>query len=307
LSLKLRPECIGCLLTVRLNEIARSSKSEDEALRKGLAFVERAVRLMKESIELTRLATKLYRCAIELCPEIVDYYRELKRSSVKEALSRLEGYKSRMKGLEGYERFELAVKIAIAGNMLDSGVAGHEPRWLDPADVARTGLVMDSSKELYELVCRGGRRILYLLDNAGEAVLDYVLAEELERLGNAVVVAVKSEPGFQNDITMDDVVTSGLLELFERSGIKVVETGTSASSIHLDEVSCDFKRELGEADLVIAKGMAHYEYIADEKLSKPVFFLLTPKCEVVSNAIGAPRGSFVVTKKDQKRQLEPPQ
>jgi len=280
-------ECVPCLLAVRLSVIARSPSESKVA--KSLALLERALEVFKSEKELTKVSTKLYRIVLELSPEVAEAYKEARRRSIAEALRRLESFLKVVEEARGLERLKLAAKAAIAGNLADSGVWGHTPTFPSVEQVLRFELAIDASEKLLEAASRS-RRALYLLDNAGEAVLDYVLVSVFEELGNEVVVAVKKDPGFQDDVTESDIAETPLSQLFKR----VVSTGTSASSIHLEEVSRELLEELKQADFVVAKGMAHFEYLSELDLGKPVFFLLVPKCDVVARAVGAPRGSFAL-------------
>ncbi len=287
----LKPECISCILSIRLKEIVASTVDSGEAYSRCLCFLERAWRVFRDEREATKCATKVFRLVLEIAPEIKDYYRRIKWESIDNAKKLLSKYTSLLDGLEGYDRFRLAIKLAIAGNSLDTGVAEYKPpKTVDPELILSIPITFDHSKKLYSLVKNGGLRIMYLLDNAGESVMDTVLVSELRDMGNVVVGVVKSEPGFQNDVTIGDIEYGGLRNRFD----KVIETGTSASSIHLEEVSREFREELEKADLVIAKGMAHYEYLSTIDLGRTVYYLLIPKCMVIANSIGVRKSTYVV-------------
>jgi uncharacterized protein with ATP-grasp and redox domains len=61
----------------------------------------------------------------------------------------------------------------------------------------------------------------------------------------------------------------------------------------LEEVSPSFCRLLDRADLILAKGMGHFETLSHHKDSR-IFFLLQAKCGPVAAALQVPVGSFVV-------------
>ena len=75
----------------------------------------------------------------------------------------------------------------------------------------------------------------------------------------------------------------------------LVETGSDAASIFMNELGKEAKDTLKTADLVIAKGMAHYEYLSDKLnlLGKPVLFLLRAKCRPVASSLGVRVGDYV--------------
>ncbi|MEM4475500.1 MAG: ARMT1-like domain-containing protein [Fervidicoccaceae archaeon] len=287
-AMRVNPQCFGCLLSVRLRELIECAERDGALPSLVSLFLRRAAAIFESESELTKLATKLYRELISLAPCVVESHRARKRESIREALLRLGAYSARLETLRGEKRFAAAVRVALAGNLLDSGVAGHEPSWIEPNEVEVSELEIDHVPELYRLVSRG-LKVLYLLDNAGEAVFDSLLVEEMTKLGCEVVAAVKSEPGFQNDVTINDVKETPLKSLFPT----VIETGTNASSVHLDEVSAEFLEELRSCNIVVAKGMSHYEYLTEIHVGRPVFHLLVAKCDVVARSLGVQRGSFV--------------
>ncbi len=289
----LRPECISCILTVRLRELRTCVRESSRAYELSVRFLERAWRVFKDVREATRCATELYRIVLELCPGVVDYYRDVKRRSIDYALKYYDAYKSLLDGLDGYDLFRIAVKIAISGNLLDTGVAEYKPpEAIGLEEILSTPIAIDHTRKLYNQLSSGGYRILYLLDNAGESVLDTILASVLRSYGNRVVGVVKSDPGFQNDVTASDAEYAGLHKYFDR----VMETGSSSASIHLDLVSREFLNELDTADIIISKGMAHYEYLTDieEEIGKQVYYLLVPKCNVIAGCLGVSRYKYIV-------------
>jgi len=48
------------------------------------------------------------------------------------------------------------------------------------------------------------------------------------------------------------------------------------------------------SNIIIAKGMAHYEYLSETPLRSKTFFLLRAKCKVVARELGVSVGGYVV-------------
>ena len=128
-----------------------------------------------------------------------------------------------------------------------------------------------------------------MFDNAGEAVLDIPLIKILRSMGNKVIGIAKEDPGFQNDLTISDALEAGLDKYVD----ELLSTGYPGSSIHWDKISNEAKTKIKEADIVVAKGMAHWEYIIEIDLGKPVYHLLVPKCSVIAETLGTRRGTLV--------------
>lgn len=179
-----------------------------------------------------------------------------------------------------------AVRIAIAGNIIDAGPSDEVPTvadlWATTQRVLAAPLAIDHLAALRAELERTPW-VLYLADNAGETVFDRVLIEAL-RL--PVTYAVKSGPTL-NDATRSDAFAAGL-----GTTARVVEIGCDAPGTSLDLCSGEFRRMFASAPLVLAKGQANYESLSDA--GPRVFNLLQVKCPVIAADIGAPVGGVVV-------------
>ncbi len=289
--MRIYPECVPCILGVRIKEMINAGRRDR---RLALELMEYFADILRQGIdEGTIVSSMLYNWLIQRVPEVVEYYRKLKLETINRAMDSLPVYEGLLDGLEGYDEFRMAVKIAALGNLFDTGVMGHEsPTQLSVEDIFQARISLDHTKKLYNLVKRGGLKIMYLLDNASEAVLDTVLIDLIRRYRNYVVAVAKDEPGFQNDLTIDDAVYAGI----DRVADELISTGTNSSSIFLDKISSELIEKLRESDLIIAKGMAHYEYISlvENRLPvKTIFYILVPKCKPVADAVGGAKGTIV--------------
>jgi uncharacterized protein with ATP-grasp and redox domains len=213
-----------------------------------------------------------------------DPYRQAKHDANRFALQLLPGLRRKIEAAPN--PFGLAVRIAIAGNIVDLGVKSELPqRDVDAAlNEAMTDSVDATALERLERRARGARSILYLADNAGEIVFDRLLIERLPM--DRVTVAVKKSPVI-NDATREDAAAAGLTDLVE-----VVDNGSDAPGTILDQCSLSFQRRFAEADLVIAKGQGNYETL--NNVRREVFFLLKVKCRVIARDIGCPVGRIVL-------------
>ncbi len=183
--------------------------------------------------------------------------------------------------------FESRIRLAIAGNILDFGIycdldiasalevvkqAFAKP--LDSAAVKRVKERMDSAE-----------RILYVLDNCGEAVFDRVFMEPYRE---KIVLGVRGCNVF-NDVTREDLKDCGL-EGFTKG---VVSNGPEGyPGVILQEASEDFLKEFNSADLVISKGQGNFETLSDS--TAPIAFLFLAKCPVVLREINAELHSIQV-------------
>jgi len=235
------------------------------------------------------VATRIFRF-LKSESGVDDPYREEKHIANMEGLKLLENIEQHVENMEtSIRKIDLLSRVVLLGNSIDLGVAGYRP----PS-------IIDLIREIENMNVRGRlpmirkKRIIYLLDNAGEAVLDRLLARELIRLENEVIAVVKGG-SFQNDITVNEVAEAGLDQDFS----EVVSTGTDAASIFLDEVDREVIELIRSSDLIIAKGMAHYEYITEieDELNVPIIYMMKAKCEPIAEAAGVEKGSYIILRK----------
>lgn len=182
--------------------------------------------------------------------------------------------------------FETAVRLAIAGNVIDFGVnPGLEEGEMQQSVLDALKAPLDE-RALYDLQSsiENAMDILYLGDNTGEIVFDRLLIEQMPE--EKVTFVVRGSPVI-NDATMEDAEMTGITKL-----VSVIDNGSDAPATILESCSSEFRRRFEQADLIIAKGQGNYETLSDVK--KNIFFLLKIKCPVIAEEIGSEVGSFVV-------------
>ena len=184
---------------------------------------------------------------------------------------------------------EMAVRLAIAGNVIDLGVHSR----LSEAQV-RESVMHALSASLtadvgeFSRAVSNAERILYLADNAGEIVFDRLLIEQIPP--GKVTVAVRGVPVI-NDATMTDAEDTGMTELAE-----VIDNGSDAPGTILDDCSQSFRDRFDEADLIVAKGQGNYETLSE--VDKQIYFLLKAKCPVIARDIGCQMGEMILKRSE---------
>ncbi len=213
-----------------------------------------------------------------------DPYREVKKRSNTLTLGMYPALKAQVRA--SADPFVAAVRLAIAGNVIDFGCRNH----LSDDEVRREiKEAMDGS--LDHVAVADLRRavevaddILYLADNAGEIVLDRLLIEELP--ANRVTVVVRGGPVI-NDATREDAEAAGL------SGVApVTDNGSDVPGTIPASCSPTFRSRFEKCDLVIAKGQGNYETLGGE--DRNIFFLFKAKCPVIARDVGCDLGQMVV-------------
>jgi damage-control phosphatase, subfamily I len=181
--------------------------------------------------------------------------------------------------------FDLAVRLAIAGNVIDFG-PNHS---FDVNDTLKNAeyvtIAPEKIQELREAINKA-KTLLYLGDNAGEIVLDQLFLETIKHPN--VSFAVRGGP-IINDITTEDAMQIGIDNI-----ATIISNGDNAPGTILENVSPQFLSVFNEVDLIIAKGQGNYESLSG--LAKNIYFLLMVKCDHVANHLGVNKGDFLVRK-----------
>lgn len=275
-------DCIACL--VRHSLQAARFATDDEAIhRQVLREVLHSAAALDDSQPPPVMSHKVHRLIRQLTGDD-DPYRDVKHRFNEFAMGQLPELRRLV--AESSRPMETAVRLAIAGNVIDFGPFSQiDERRVEQtvAESLEAPIAREEIASLSQAVSRAGE-ILYLADNAGEIVFDRLLIEQFP--ADRVTVVVKGGPAV-NDATMDDAVATGLDEI-----VSVTSNGSDAPGTILDDCSPAFRERFQTADLVIAKGQANYETLSDE--NRPVYFLLMAKCAVVARDLDCEVGEFVV-------------
>lgn len=287
--MRLYPECVPCMLQ-RAMLFCRNEQDETK-----YRIMKELCRLFSEmaspGITTTGMAYERNKI-IESITDNNDPMKEMKEESVREALKvypRIEKYVNIIK--DDKERFRTAMRIALAGNLIEFGARDHildlDKLEEEILKVIDEKLAVDDTDKIYDGV-KNSKKILYITDNAGELVFDQILIKELMRYAN-ITVAPLSRP-VQDDAWIEDVERLGIDKI-----CKVIPRGDFIG-IWFEKCTQEFVREFDNVDLIIAKGMGCYETLVDypEKLNGRIALLMKAKCEPVARDINIPLGSGVI-------------
>lgn len=284
-GMQFAPECVPCLLNRVLYEVQLIAPDKaEEAMAESLHIMSEGY---PKGMNSAKLATMVHARAYAISGSN-DPYADLKRRS--DEVAELVFPKAKKMVDEAGDPLGMAVRVSIAGNVLDFGIdVGFER----PEELVRKfdklvgeGLAIDDLHEARKLMRKGGK-VLYLLDNCGESVFDRLLVNEIKALGPKVIGVVKGEP-ILTDVTMEDARRAHLDDRFD----ELLSTDSFAVGVDVRKVGPRLRMELEEADLIVSKGMANFESLSDEGY-RPILYLLRAKCDPVASSIGAKRNDNV--------------
>ena len=211
---------------------------------------------------------------------IDDPFKKIKQQNIQEALSLMPYLRKLIK--ESDDPLMTAVRIAIAGNVMDMGV-NLEYKIEKDLDIILNQDFGIFDFEKFKTAIQKADSVLYLGDNAGESVFDRILIEEIRK---PVVYVVRDKPVI-NDATYEDAIASGLDSVAE-----IISNGSSAPGTILKTCSKEFVERFKAAELIISKGQGNYEGLSENE--KQIFFLLKAKCEIIANDLGVKLNDIVL-------------
>jgi uncharacterized protein with ATP-grasp and redox domains len=277
-------DCIPCFVRQALDAArlaTNDKKIHEQVLRKVLVLAKDLD--MSQSPPL--MGQKIHRLIRELVGT-EDPYSDVKKQFNNAALQLYP--KMRMRILDSKNMLETAIRLAIAGNIIDFGVNGQlQESELDKAiSECLAAEFHEMQLELFMQTINEAEEILYIADNAGEIIFDRLLIEQLPT--EKVTVVVKGLPVI-NDATIEDAILAGLPRIVE-----VIDNGSDGPGTIIETCSQIFINRFEKADLVIAKGQGNYETLSD--IDKNIFFVLKAKCPVIARDLGCEVGEMIFRK-----------
>ncbi len=191
------------------------------------------------------------------------------------------------------EPFTVALKYAIAGNLIDYGLehpVSIEEQNAQIDAIANTAFSIDDSDALLSAL-KNAKSMLYLGDNAGEIVFDKLLIEQIRLRFSQLDLAfvVKGSPVL-NDVTRADADEVGMQEF-----ARVIDNGDASPGTVLSRTSESFQKAFAEADVILSKGQGNFESLSGVE-KENLFFLFTAKCDTFVRRQACPNFQSYVLK-----------
>ncbi|MFW9911029.1 MAG: DUF89 domain-containing protein [Candidatus Thorarchaeota archaeon] len=275
-------ECAHCLLNRAINQVMLATDDTETQMNVTAAMLD----FLSKSFNMDAVPSHIGTDRDLLVQKMTgkDPYEELKRISNAIALDILPELQQLLdESPDSGSRFRRATLIAAAANAIEFDVSGREFDLEELRGIienVESDLAIDEVDEFMKL-CRDKKEVLYLLDNAGEIVLDMILISELRKLGLKVVAVVKGGPVL-NDATMTDANEVGL----DSCADEVIHTGAAAIGVNIERNSKEFLDVFNKAELIVAKGMGNFESLTELEPQCPIVHILRTKCPPVAQHIG---------------------
>jgi damage-control phosphatase, subfamily I len=271
-GVSMRPECVPCALRAVLAAV-RQVSDDDWLASKVLHTVMSDMPEVDPERTPAEYTSELLAVALKVAGSSDPYKEERQRqNSAARALLPLA-----QKAIDASDdSMEIAVRLAVAGNCFDPLLVDY-----DAAEYVRKALEQAPARFDYaefRKAARSAKKILYILDNCGEAVFDKLLVSELAGNDREIFVAVRHAP-MLNDVTRQEAE-----ELSFSDVAKIVDPGRPMLGVVRSHASTQFRDLLKSVDMVISKGQANYETLANAQ--RDMFYLLQVKCQVVADHIG---------------------
>ena len=271
--MKLNLDCIPCFQRQALQAV-RFISNDEKLHQKVLREVTK--KLLESDWESTppELAHKVHSIVKRITNEN-DPYKDVKKESNDLVLKMYPELEETVK--KSKDPLRTAVRLAIAGNIIDFGVVQEFNLERTIREVLKKKFAIDDYEHLKETL-KNAETLLFFVDNAGEIGLDKLLVEAMlkKKKFQKIRFVVKGGP-IINDATLQDAIYMGLdtLPNVEFLTVSNGEVGTGP-----ERSSQIVKGWIEEHDLVISKGQGNYEGLSEHK---GMFFLLMAKCPIIAS------------------------
>jgi len=214
-----------------------------------------------------------------------DLYDEVKELSTKKAQSFIPVLEKKLKLTSN--KLLTATKIAVAGNVIDLAAEVEFDLDEELEKIFETDFSHNDFDKFKDELNRV-KKVVYLGDNVGEHIFDYMFIEILQELYPSLDIYyfVRGNP-IINDVTIKEAKEAGFDKL-----CYLVDSGVNTPGFAYDRANGDAKKLFDNADLVISKGMGNYECLSPTHRDN-ICFLLKVKCGVVANSLGRDIGDIV--------------
>ncbi|TDX51404.1 damage-control phosphatase ARMT1 family protein [Orenia marismortui] len=288
--MELRLDCLPCIFRQTL-EGSRMATKDEELIREVLNEYAQMIPKFDSNQKAPAIVGKVHQIIKEKTG-VADPYQKFKEEHMKLALNLYPKVKAMLK--EASDPLQGALIMAATGNSIDAGLFAKVDIEKQIEDALENGLVQ-SDFELFKEKLKPKSKVLIIGDNAGEAIFDKLLIEELSKYGVEIIYATREIPVL-NDVTLKEAKEIGLDQIS-----KLISSGCKTPGIILNNTTQEFRLAYQQADIIISKGQGNLEGLSS--VSEPIFFLLKAKCNLLAQILDVNEGDLVFKFKKQGERL----
>ena len=275
--------CVECI--INQSRRVTDAISADSVLSRRM--VDR-VETLGEAFDFTQSPPEVASYVYEQMAELAgmeDLYGELKAHATKKAKTFIPQLHKELENSNN--KLLTAIKIAVGGNVIDLAAEVTFDLHEEMDKIFETNFAYDDMDELEGALGKASN-LLYIGDNVGEHIFDYLCIETLQSLYPELEIyyMVRGNP-IINDVTMLEAKEAGFDKLCH-----LVDSGVNTPGFAYERANSVSQKLFDEADLVITKGMGNYECLSPSPRTN-LCYLLKVKCNVVANSLGQSVGDII--------------
>ncbi len=278
-TIRLEPGCVRCILEKQLDKYPADAAPQEQ-----LAYMQAVLKVLADADQtmgapvivraINTVQKRMFGMERDFS-EIKAHYNDIMLSQADEIAARLEAAEDPLK---------LGLQYAMTGNYIDFGAVRSvsEDKLKELLDAAVSQPVDEREyRALREDLLHAGK-VVYILDNCGEIVLDKLLMQVIRRLNpRAEVTALVRGMPVVNDATMEDARQVGL----EHVAV-VIGNGNDIGGTCLEELSDEALAVVRGADVILAKGQGNFETLTGCGLN--VYYVFLCKCAAFAQRFAVP-------------------
>ena len=286
---RLRSVCVNCMLNSRINQYPEDATDEQKV--EYMTRVFRELGEMKDAhgpILATRniinLQKEMFGCTQD--------YSELKKRFNQFLMQKLPYLLENIQKSD--DPLKLAIQYSIVGNLIDFIIMDSvDENRLEMMFAEAANYVLDD--DVYQALKNdvlNAKKIVVLLDNCGEIVVDKLMIELLKRMNpKAEITAVVRGEEILNDATMVDAKQVGLVDV-----VNVIGNGSNIPGTCLEFLSEEAKQTIESADVILSKCQGNFETLQGCDMN--IYFIFLCKCEMIAEVFGVPKFTPMLVKEN---------
>jgi uncharacterized protein with ATP-grasp and redox domains len=284
------PDCIPC----HFNQLSRIIKSLNVSEEESFSLYKKVAEefsKMENNITPVEMADILYTVVEEQTGVRDVFYNEKKEAN--EMAMKIMDYIEKDPDSNDWP-LKMYAKLSALGNQIDLGSHDVDLESIEKEIISKALELTFGLDEFenFENRLKKAQTLLFILDNAGEAVFDKLFMKKIKEYYPDITIysAVRGRT-ILNDVTEQEAAFIGLEEVS-----KVIDSGSMYPGVVIGKTSKAFSRIYDKADIIISKGQGNFEGLSNDAVGK-LFFCLMVKCETISKYIGIPKGSTIFSNK----------